>query len=82
MSVEHHNLVTEFPEFKELIHELKVDNRHFQKLAGEQHELDKEIRRHDENIEPVSDAYLEGLKKKRLGIMDAIYAMLREHTKA
>ena len=38
---EHHNLATEFPEFKEKIHELKMNDHHFQRLMDEHHEVDK-----------------------------------------
>jgi uncharacterized protein YdcH (DUF465 family) len=39
--MEHHPLIKEFPEHKEKIHELKVNNNHFRKLAFEYEGIDK-----------------------------------------
>ena len=55
MTVEHHPLLKEFPEYHDRIHELKVSDAHFKKLFDEYHEVDREVYRMDENIEPVSD---------------------------
>jgi uncharacterized protein YdcH (DUF465 family) len=33
--MEHHPLIKEFPELRKKIHELKVNNNHFRKLAFE-----------------------------------------------
>jgi uncharacterized protein YdcH (DUF465 family) len=38
MSVEHHDLIHEFPELKDRIHDLKVGDPHFRKLFDEYHE--------------------------------------------
>ena len=75
---EHHYLLDEFPEFKQKIHDLKVNNHHFSRLFEEYSKLDKEIYRIEEKIETPSDAYTEELKKKRLLVKDQIYAMLRQ----
>lgn len=77
MSVEHHPLLKEFPEYRERIHQLKVDDEHFRTLFEEYHELDKAVYRMDENIEPVSDAVMEETKKRRLAVKDELYTMLR-----
>lgn len=73
---EHHNLINEFPEYKDKIHTLKMENSHFRKLMDEHHELDKEIRRIEEQQEAVCDENLEDLKKQRLAVQDSIYSML------
>jgi uncharacterized protein YdcH (DUF465 family) len=75
---EHHRLLEEFPEYRQKIHELKMNNHHFSRLFEEYNKLDREIYRIEEAIETPSDAYTEDLKKKRLLVKDKIYAMLRQ----
>lgn len=77
MSLEHHSLLNDFPEHKEVIHSLKTENNHFRKLFEEYHELDKEIYRAESGDEPTSDDRLEELKKKRLFLKDELYAMIQ-----
>ena len=43
MSIQHHPLVTEFPDHRDTIHTLKQENAHFRKLMEEYEEIDKEI---------------------------------------
>jgi len=76
---EHHsNLATEFPEFKEKIHSLKINNTHFSKLVEEYEAIDKEIYRIEEQIEVRSDSYTEDRKKQRLVLKDQIYKIINE----
>ncbi|MBE0510351.1 MAG: YdcH family protein [Chromatiales bacterium] len=75
---EHHDLVHELPEYREQIHELKMNNKHFARLFDEYHDVDHEIRRIEQGVETPSDAYLEDLKKKRLHLKDELYAMLKQ----
>ena len=77
MSVEHHPLLSEFPEYRDRIHQLKMDNAHFKKLFEEYHEVDKEVYRMDENIEPSTDEAMEEMKKRRLALKDELYGMLK-----
>ncbi|MCW9089154.1 MAG: DUF465 domain-containing protein, partial [Gammaproteobacteria bacterium] len=42
---EHHDLIHELPEYREQIHEMKLNNAHFSRLFDEYHEVDHEIRR-------------------------------------
>jgi len=76
MIIENHSLANELPEFKEKIHELKMSDRHFQRLFDEYHEIDHEIHRIEQGVENTSDEYLEEQKKKRLSLKDQLYAML------
>ncbi|MDD3763361.1 MAG: DUF465 domain-containing protein [Nevskiales bacterium] len=76
MTIEKHDLVHEFPELRDKIHELKVNNAHFAKLFAEYHEVDREVRRIEEEIETPSDAYVEEVKLKRVHLKDQLYAML------
>lgn len=77
MTVEHHPLLKEFPEYHDRIHQLKMENAHFKRLFEEYHEVDREVYRMDENIEPVSDDVMEDMKKRRLALKDELYAMLK-----
>jgi uncharacterized protein YdcH (DUF465 family) len=71
-----HDLVHEFPEFRERIHELKLGNAHFARLFKEYHAIDHEVRRIEQGVETPSDAYCEDLKKKRALLKDELYALL------
>lgn len=74
---ENHNLIHEFPEHRERIHALKTGNQHFARLFEEYHEIDREIRRIETEVEPAADDYLESLKKRRVHLKDELYAMLQ-----
>jgi hypothetical protein len=71
-----HELHEEFPEHAEKIHELKVANNHFSRLADEYHRLNREIHRGETDVEPTDDMHLEELKKQRLMLKDEIFVML------
>jgi uncharacterized protein YdcH (DUF465 family) len=75
---EHHHLVKEFPEYKDQIHELKMNNAHFTRLYGEYNDLDNNIYRIEEGIENTSDDVLEEMKKKRLALKDELFAMIKQ----
>ena len=75
---EKHDLAHELPEFKEKIHELKVSNRHFQKLFDEYDEIDHQIRRCEAEIEVHADEFVEELKKRRLALKDELFHMLNQ----
>lgn len=78
MIIDRHSLAKELPEYKEQIHQLKMESRHFAKLADEYHDLDNEIIRIEEGVENTSDEYVDGLKKKRLHLKDELFAMLKK----
>ncbi|MDH5693796.1 MAG: DUF465 domain-containing protein [Gammaproteobacteria bacterium] len=74
---EKHDLIHEFPEYKDKIHELKTHNRHFARLFDQYHEIEHEVRRIEEGVETTSDEYLEDLKKWRLKLKDELFAMIK-----
>lgn len=74
---EKHDLAHELPEFKEKIHELKLSNRHFQKLFDEYDEIDHQVRRCEAEIEVHADDFVEALKKRRLALKDELFEMLK-----
>lgn len=78
MIIDRHSLAKELPEYKEQIHQLKMENRHFARLADEYHDLDNEIIRIEEGVENTADDYVDGLKKKRLKLKDELFEMLKK----
>ncbi len=76
MTIENHSLINEFPEHKDQIHNLKMNDHHFARLANEYHDVDKEIHNIEQDFK-TSDEYLETLKKKRLTLKDEIYKLLQ-----
>ena len=75
---ESHDLATEFPEYKEQIHQLKMEDRHFSRLFDEYHEVDSQLHRIEQAIEVHADDFVEGLKLRRLNIKDGLYGMLQQ----
>lgn len=75
---EPHDLLHEFPEHKERIHNLKMENNHFARLFNEYHELDHQIHRIQQEIETPSDAVAEELKLKRLHLKDDLLKMIND----
>jgi len=73
---EKHDLLHEFPEHKDKIHELKLSNAHFAKLFEQYHEVEHEVRRIEEGNETTSDDYLEQKKKERLKLKDDLFAII------
>ncbi|MBK8973712.1 MAG: YdcH family protein [Hahellaceae bacterium] len=78
MMIENHALINEFPELREKIHEMKMENNHFARLFEDYHNVDHEVHRIEQGVEVSSDEYVEGLKKSRLALKDSLYAMLTE----
>ncbi|MEW6444753.1 MAG: YdcH family protein [Pseudomonadota bacterium] len=76
MTVDHHDLAHEFPEHKERIHQLKMDDAHFAKLFDAYHDINNEIEVLENNEVPTSDERFEALKKQRLALKDELYGML------
>ena len=71
-----HDLIHELPEHREEIHRLKMENNYFLRLFDEYHDVDREVRRIENEIEVTSDFYLEEKKKARLLLKDKLYQMI------
>ena len=78
--IEHHKFATEFPEFKERIHELKQKNTEFATLMKEYDETDDEIYRIESYIETPSDLYTEALKMKRVELKDKLFKLASSYS--
>jgi uncharacterized protein YdcH (DUF465 family) len=72
-----HDILHEFPEFKAKIEELKKADHDFALIMIQHDELDAEIRSLEEHEQPVSDTYMEDLKKRRAKLKDRIYEQLK-----
>ena len=53
MQHEHHDLIHEFPEYREEIHNLKTTNEHFREIFDAYHKIDKEVYRRKQYRTPV-----------------------------
>ncbi|ALZ76819.1 DUF465 domain-containing protein [Rheinheimera sp. F8] len=78
MSLEKHDLVHEFPEFREKIHQLKTTDHHFARLFAEYHDVDHEVFRLEQGAETASGEYLELRKKVRLQLKDQLFKSLQQ----
>jgi uncharacterized protein len=77
MTLEHHrDLAREFPEFRQRIHDLKVESPEFRDLYARYQELDNEVHRIEQEIETPSDAYTESVKRRRAHLKDRLYGLL------
>ena len=75
--LEKHDLIHELPEYRDQIHEMKMNNRHFAKLFKEYHEVDHEVHRIETGAENTTDEVLEEKKKARLHLKDELFQMLQ-----
>jgi uncharacterized protein YdcH (DUF465 family) len=76
--MEKHDLLHEFPEYQDKIHELKISDAHFRKLFDEYHEIEHQIRRINMGSEIANDIYLHELKAKLLFMKDELYNYLKK----
>lgn len=76
MTIEHHDLIHEFPELKDKIHDLKVSNARFRKLFDQYHELTTLIENMQHEVTPVTTNTEEENKLRRLSLKDELYQML------
>lgn len=75
--MEKHNLLEDFPEFKEKIQNMKIHNEHFKKLFDEYDMVNHGIHRIETGAEVASEEVINGLHSKRVHLKDQIYSMLK-----
>ncbi len=75
--MEKHDLLHEFPEYQDKIHQLKMDNHHFRKLFENYDELVHQIYRINNDIEIMTDEAFKELKVKMLHLKDELYAIIK-----
>ena len=82
MSHTPHELAAEFPDDGELLHQLKLTDAHFARLADEYHEVNREIHRIESEVDAASDERAEALKKQRLGLIDQLSVIVKKAREA
>jgi uncharacterized protein len=65
-----------FPEFRDLISQLKTEDGHFARLFHRHNELDQEIKNMEAGIVPANGMAIEQLKKEKLQLKDSLYQIL------
>lgn len=75
--MEKHDLLHEFPEYQEKIHELKMSSTHFKKLFDEYDETTHHVYRIEQGAENTTDDYLNSLRRKRVYLKDELYKLLQ-----
>lgn len=80
MTVEHHDLIHELPDFRDKIHELKTTSRHFRRLFDEYHVLTTDIEKIENEVIPMTTAAEQGKKRLRVHLKDELYALLTAGT--
>lgn len=67
-----------FPEYRDLITQLKGHDQHFTRLFDAHNELDQRIKNMEAHIEPGTPVEIENLKKEKLALKDQLYAILKK----
>lgn len=71
-----HHIAEEFPSYTSDITHLKTKDPQFAQLLTEYDQTDKKIYGLEMKSRPVTDAYVEDLKKRRVVLKDRIYGAL------
>ena len=71
-----HELSEDFPEHAAKIHDLKMNDAHFARLADEYHKVNREVHRVETGVEASSQEREEELRKSRMRLKDEIAAIL------
>lgn len=77
MSHTPHELLEEFPDQVDAMHQLKETDAHFAKIYDAYHTLNRAIHRAETNLEPTDDLHITQMRKERLALKDEIAAALR-----
>ncbi len=67
-----------FPEFRDLITQLKSTDHHFTRLFDKHNEIDQQIKNMEARITSGTHEEIEGLKKEKLQLKDELYAILKK----
>lgn len=67
-----------FPEYRDLITQLKTQDAHFVHLFDQHNALDQKIKNMEAHIEPGTPDEIEALKKQKLQLKDQLYGILRK----
>ncbi len=67
-----------FPEYRDLITELKTSDRHFAQLFDKHNSLDQKIRNLESRIELATREEIDSLKKEKLVLKDQLHVLLQK----
>lgn len=67
-----------FPEYRDLITQLKTTDAHFTRLFEEHNAVDQQILNMESRIEPATSDEIEVLKKEKLQLKDQLYVILKK----
>lgn len=67
-----------FPEYRDLISQLKSSDRHFLNLFDRHNDIDQKIKNMEAHIEPATHQEIEVLKKEKLALKDELHLLLRK----
>ncbi len=71
-----------FPEYRDLITQLKTTDAHFVSLYQQHNALDQQVKRMVSRTDPATPAEIEQLKKEKLRLKDELYQMLKKSAQA
>jgi uncharacterized protein YdcH (DUF465 family) len=66
-----------FPEYRDLISQLKTTDHHFSRLFDKHNALDQKIKNLESGIEKATDLEIEILKKEKLQLKDELFDILK-----
>ena len=66
-----------FPEYRDLIRQLKTTNHHFSRLFNKHNVLDQKIMNLESGIEKATDLEIEILKKEKPQLKDELFDILK-----
>ena len=66
-----------FPEYRDLITQLKINDRHFLNVFNKHNDLDQKIKNLEAHIEHATQIEIEAFKKEKLALKDELYNLLR-----
>lgn len=66
-----------FPEYRDLISQLKTSDRHFLSVFNRHNEIDQQIKNMESKIEPATHQQIDELKRQKLALKDELHDILR-----
>ena len=67
-----------FPEYRDLITQLKTSDAHFTRLFDQHNAVDQQILNMESRTEPATSDEIEVLKKEKLQLKDQLFAILKK----
>ncbi len=67
-----------FPEFRDLITQLKTTDNHFVRLFDQHNALDHQVKSMEDGITTATQNEIEVLKKEKLALKDQLYVILKK----